>query len=285
MGAVDRSETIAAFERRLSVWLLYIGATLAVFITIVPFIWMALSSVKPEAEITAFPPRWLPQVLTLEHYVKLFRNLNFFRNFLNSVIVSVAVTVATIIINSMAGFAFAKYRFPGRERLFALLLATMMIPGQVTMIPVFMLLKNLGLLNSYLGLIIPGSASVFAIFLMRQFMMGIPDSLLEAARIDGCSEWRIFWSIVLPLAMPAVATLTIFTFMGAWNDFLWALIIMLDDSKYTLPVALAGLTGQHGAEWGLLMAGSMMTILPLLIVFFAMQRHYIRGITLSGMKS
>lgn len=153
------------------------------------------------------------------------------------------------------------------------------------MIPSFMLLKWLGLLNSYLGLIIPGSASIFAIFLMRQFMMSIPDSLLEAARIDGCSEWRIFWQIMLPLCMPAIATLTIFTFMNSWNDFFGALIIMLEESKYTLPVALANLNGQHGTEWGILMAGSLVTIAPVLFVFLLMQRHYIRGIAMTGQKS
>lgn len=268
-----------------SLFLLYSVALAAVALTIAPFVWMVLSSVKPEAEILQFPPRWLPEDWTWIHYRELFEKVDFLANFKNSFLIATALSAATVLVNSLAGFVFAKYRFPGRERFFALLVATMMIPGQVTMIPVFMLLKWLGLLNSYLGLIIPGSASVFAIFLMRQFMMGIPDSILEAARMDGCSEWRIFWQIMLPLAMPAVATLTIFTFMNAWNDFLWALIVMLDESMYTLPVALASLLGQHGAEWGLLMAGSVVTIAPILIVFLAMQRHYIRGISMTGMKS
>jgi multiple sugar transport system permease protein len=161
----------------------------------------------------------------------------------------------------------------------------MMIPGQVTMMPVFILLKEMHLLNTYTGLILPGAASVFAIFLLRQYMMGIPDSLLEAARIDGCSEFTLFWKVMIPLSMPAIATLTIFTFMGAWNEFLWALIIMLDESKYTLPVALAALSGgEHGMEWGLLMAGSVVTIIPVLAVFLSMQKHYIEGIAVTGMK-
>ncbi len=272
-------------RRSWALFLLYAGALAAVAVTIAPFVWMVLSSVKPESEILQFPPQWLPTEWTTTHYRALFEKVDFLTNFKNSFIIASALSVTTVLVNSLAGFVFAKYRFPGRERFFALLVATMMIPGQVTMIPVFMLLKWLGLLNSYLGLIIPGSASVFAIFLMRQFMMGVPDSILEAARMDGCSEWRIFWQIMLPLAMPAVATLTIFTFMSAWNDFLWALIVMLDESMYTLPVALASLLGQHGAEWGLLMAGSVVTIVPVLLVFLAMQRHYIRGISMTGMKS
>lgn len=265
--------------------LLYGGATVCLVITVTPFIWMGLSSIKPEAQILRLPPVWLPWPPTLEHYLTLLSRSNFLRNLGNSCIVAIAATVATLLVNSMAAFAFAKFRFPARDRLFNLLLATMMIPGQVTMMPVFILLKEMGLLNSYTGLVLPGAASVFAIFLLRQFMMGIPDSLIEAARIDGCSEFRIFTRIMLPLCMPAIATLTIFTFMGSWNEFVWALIIMLDESKYTLPVALAALSGgEHGTEWGLLMAGSVLTILPVLAVFLVMQRHYIEGIAMTGVK-
>lgn len=266
--------------------LLYAGALLALGITIIPFVWMLLSSVKPEAEILVIPPKWIPSTIIWDHFRELFVRLDILKNLTNSAIVTVSITIATIIVNAMAGFAFAKYRFPGREALFTVLLATMMIPGQVTMMPVFLLLKSLGLLNTYTGLILPGAASVFAIFLMRQFMMGLPDSLLEAARIDGCSEWRLFFQIVLPLAMPAVATLTIFTFMAAWNEFLWALIVMLDSDMYTLPVALATLSGQAetSTKWGVLMAGSVITILPVLIVFLAVQKQYIRGISMTGTK-
>lgn len=266
--------------------LLYAAALLALGLTIVPFAWMLLSSIKPEAEILVMPPRWLPSTVIWDHYRELFDRLDIMRNLKNSAIVTVSITLATIIVNSMAGFAFAKYRFPGRETLFTVLLATMMIPGQVTMMPVFLLLRSLGLLNTYTGLVLPGAASVFAIFLMRQFMRGLPDSLLEAARIDGCSEWRLFFQIVLPLALPAIATLTIFTFMAAWNEFLWALIVMIDSEMYTLPVALATLSGQAetATRWGVLMAGSVVTILPVLVVFLAVQKHYIRGISMTGTK-
>jgi multiple sugar transport system permease protein len=279
------NEEKAPRRNRLGQTVIYVLASLCLIVTMAPFVWMFLSSVKPEADILRMPPVWLPWPFTGEHYANLLYKGHFARNLLNSVIVAVSATAAALLVNSMAAFAFAKYRFPLRDRLFNLLLATMMIPGQVTMMPVFILLKELGLLNSYAGLVLPGAASVFAIFLLRQYMMSIPDSLIEAARIDGCSEFRIFWKIMIPLSMPAIATLTIFTFMGAWNEFLWALIIMLDESKYTLPVALAALSGgEHGMEWGLLMAGSVVTIIPVLIVFLAMQRHYIEGIAITGVK-
>jgi multiple sugar transport system permease protein len=265
--------------------LLYGSATICLIITIAPFLWMFMSSIKPESEILKMPPDWLPHTITLQHYQELITKAHFMRNLWNSVIVAISATLATLLVNSMAAFVFAKYRFPLRDRLFNFLLATMMIPGQVTMMPVFILLKEMHLLNTYTGLILPGAASVFAIFLLRQYMMGIPDSLLEAARIDGCSEFTLFWKIMIPLSMPAIATLTIFTFMGAWNEFLWALIIMLDESKYTLPVALAALSGgEHGLEWGLLMAGSVVTIIPVLAVFLSMQKYYIEGIAVTGMK-
>ncbi len=184
--------------------------------------------------------------------------------------VAISIMVLSIFFNALAGFAFAKYKFPGREKIFALLLATMMVPGQVSMMPVFLILKNLGLLNTFTGLIIPAASGVFGIFLMRQFMMSIPSDLIDSARIDGCSEFRIFWNIMLPLCRPVLATLAIFTFMGTWNDLLWPLIIMTDDKKYTLTVALANLNGQHNTEWGLLMAGSVVVVVPILLVFILM---------------
>jgi multiple sugar transport system permease protein len=164
----------------------------------------------------------------------------------------------------MAGYAFAKHRFRHRDKMFSFLLATMMVPGQLTMIPVFLLLKKLGLLNSYMGLIVPVSANVFGIFLIRQFMMSIPNDLIESARIDGCSEFRIYWSVVLPLCRPVLATLGIFTFMGSWNDFLWPLIVMVREEGYTLPVALANLNGQHPDGFRTLMAAAVMVVLPVI---------------------
>jgi len=264
--------------------LLYAALIAGLLLTVVPFVWMLSTSFKGNEGIATLPPRWIPRPGTLEHYRKLFAEVAFLRHFGNSLVVALGATVLSLIVNALAGYAFAKYRFPGRERLFALLLATMMVPGQVTMMPVFMLLKELHLLNAYTGLILPGAASVFAIFLIKQFMETVPDELLEAARIDGCSEFAIFWRIVLPLSKPVLATVALFTFMGAWNEFLWALIVMLDEAKYTLPVALANLSGQYNTSWGLLMAGSVVVILPVLVIFLLLQKLYVRGITMSGLK-
>ncbi|MBI2916309.1 MAG: carbohydrate ABC transporter permease, partial [Elusimicrobia bacterium] len=170
------------------------------------------------------------------------------------------------------------------DRIFTLLMATLMIPGQILMIPVFLFLKQLGLLNTYWGLIIPASVGIFGIFLVRQFMMTIPDDLVEAARIDGCSEFRIYWNVILPLCKPVLATLGIFTFMGAWNDFLGPLIVMTGEEKYTLTVALANLNGQHATKFGLLMAGAFVVVIPIILIFIFAQKYVIRGIATTGLK-
>ncbi len=256
----------------------------ALLLTLVPFLWMISTSLKPEEGIFALPPQIIPKHITFEYYKELFEKVRFMKFFANSVFVSVSITLLNLLLNSLAGYAFSKHKFPGREKIFTLLLLTMMVPGQVCMMPVFLILKSMNLLNTFTGLIIPGATSVFGIFLMRQFMKGIPNEILESARMDGCGELRILWSIVLPLCRPALATMTIFTFMGAWNEFLWPLIIMTKESKYTLPVALANLNGQHNTEWGLLMAGSVVVIVPILILFIFMQRHFVKGMVLSGIK-
>ncbi|MBI1884225.1 MAG: carbohydrate ABC transporter permease [Chlamydiae bacterium] len=245
---------------------------------------MVSTSLKPEEGIFALPPQLIPHPYTFQYYKDLFEKVRFLAFFGNSLFISVSITLLNLILNSLAAYAFAKHKFPGREKIFSLLLLTMMVPGQVCMMPVFLILKNMHLLNTFTGLILPGSTSVFGIFLMRQFMKGIPNEILESARMDGCGELRILWSIVLPLCRPALATMTIFTFMGAWNEFLWPLIIMTKESGYTLPVALANLNGQHNTEWGLLMSGSVIVILPILLLFVFMQRYFVKGMVLSGIK-
>jgi multiple sugar transport system permease protein len=252
--------------------------------TLLPFFWMLSTSFKSGGGLFTYPPEWVPSRPTLEWYVRLTTEVNFGLHFRNSLIVSVCVTALGLFLNSLAGYAFAKHRFRGRDRLFGLLLATMMVPGQVTMIPVFLLLKNLGLLNSFAGLIVPVSVNVFGIFLIRQFMMSIPNDLIESARMDGCSEFRIYWSVVLPLCRPVLATLGIFTFMDSWNDFLWPLVVMVREEGYTLPVALANLNGQHPTSFGLLMAAAVVVVMPVIAVFLAAQKHVIQGIATSGMK-
>jgi multiple sugar transport system permease protein len=264
--------------------LLYAVLTLIALITLAPLLWMASASFMPTGQASSFPPRFLPKEFTYEHYASLFTRLNLARYLFNSAFLAIAVTAISLVINSMAGYAFAKYRFRGRDALFKLLIASMVIPAQVTMLPLFLMLNKMGVINTYMGVIIPGMAGIFGIFLIRQFALSIPDSLIEAARIDGASDFRIYWSLILPLCRPVLITLAIFTFMGTWNDFLWPLIVMTDDSMYTLPVALANLSLEHVQDTELMMAGSVMTIAPVLILFAAVQKYYIRGIMAGGLK-
>jgi len=256
----------------------------ALVLVAMPFLWMVGTSFMDTGASLTFPPKIVPAELTLVQYETLFRKLNFSRNFLNSLIVSLTVTVLSLFVNSLAGYAFAKHYFRGKKKLFTLLLGTLAIPGQVTMLPVFLLLNKLHLLNTYWGLVVTGTAGVFAIFLFKQYAQSIPDDIIESARIDGCSDFRIYWKIVLPLAKPVLVTLAIFTFMGSWNDFLWPLIVMSKDSMYTLPVALANLFGEHLMDTELMMAGAVITILPVMIVFLALQKYYISGIMAGGLK-
>jgi len=251
--------------------------------TIMPFAWMFFTSLRvaPNTLIVPPPPEGTATIL---NYITIFENAHFFRSLMNSMIVTFSLTGLSILINAMAAYSFAKLNFPGREKLFALLLLTMMVPGKVTMMPVFIILKSLNLLNSYIGLVFIGSTSVYAIFMLRQFMYDIPDELIESARIDGCGELRLFFSIVLPLCKPILATLIIINFIGAWNELLWPLIIMIDEKMYTLPVALANLNGRYGSDQGIMMAGAVIVIVPIIIIFLLVQKYYIRGITAGAVK-
>lgn len=263
---------------------LYAVLIITAGITLAPLLWMLSASFMPTGDASAFPPPFFPKRFTFEHYLNLFTRGNLARYLFNSAFLSVAVTFISLIINSMAGYAFAKYRFKGKNSLFKLLVASMVIPAQVTMLPLFLMLNKMGFINTYMGVIIPGMAGIFGIFLIRQFAMSIPDSLIEAARIDGATDFKIYWSLILPLCKPILITLAIFTFMGTWNDFLWPLIVMTDDSMYTLPVALANLSLEHVQDTELMMAGSVMTTLPVLILFASVQKYYISGIMAGGLK-
>jgi len=250
-----------------------------------PFVWMLLSSFKPEAEIRANPPTWLPNDPTLGNYGKLFDRLDFPTYFVNSASVAVLTTVGNLLFCSAAGYALAKLPFPGKRLLFGIVLGTLMVPSIVTIVPLFVLSSNLGLVNTLTGLILPYLAQAFGVFLMRQFIQSIPNDLLEAARIDGASELRIYWQIVLPLCRPALATLGILTFLASWNNFLWPLVAATTEDKYTLPVALALYAiGQNRTEYDLLLAGAVIVVLPVLIVFVLLQRHFVRGIATTGLK-
>ena len=252
--------------------------------TVAPFIWMILTSVKDLNEIFVYPPKWWPSKFHFENYARVFSAAPFGRFYLNSIFVAVTVTIGQLITCSMAAFAFARLRFWGRDVLFFIFLGTMMIPGQVTMIPSFMMLYWLGWVDSYKALIVPGLASAFGTFLLRQFFLTIPRELEEAAYIDGCSRFRALWNIIIPLAKPALATLAIFTFMGVFNDFIWALIVVNSEEMRTVQLGLAIFRDRYITEWDLLMAGSVTATFPILLVFFFAQKYFIKGITLSGLK-
>ncbi|MDO8501875.1 MAG: carbohydrate ABC transporter permease [Gemmatimonadaceae bacterium] len=268
------------FARVLLYALLLIGAVMA----LLPMVWMVSASLMPSGEASSFPPRFFPSRVTFDHYVDLFTRLNLGRYLLNSAFVAFVVTLSSLAINSLAGYAFAKLRFRGRDRLFRALSTGLVLPVQVAMLPLFLLLKNLGLINTYWGVIIPGLASIFGIFLVRQYALAIPDEMLDAARVDGASEFRIFWSIVVPGIVPILATLAIWTFLATWNDFMWPLIVLSDESRYTLPVALANLAGEHVQDTELMMAGSVITVVPVMLVFLFLQRYYIQGVMAGSVK-
>jgi multiple sugar transport system permease protein len=267
-------------ERAVLYGLLLLGLVL----TLAPLLWMVSASLMPAGEASVYPPRLWPSRPTFEHYAALFARLHLARYFLNSLLIASAITAISLLVNSMAGYAFAKLRFRGADRIFRLLLSALVIPAQVAMLPLFLMLKQLGLINSWWGVIVPGMASIFGIFLIRQYALSIPDSLLEAARIDGAGEFKIYTLVVLPICRPILVTLAIFTFMGAWNDFMWPLIVLTDERMYTLPVALANLLGEHVQDTELMMAGSVLTILPVLLLFTFVQRAYIEGITAGSVK-
>jgi multiple sugar transport system permease protein len=253
-------------------------------LTLFPLLWMLSASFMSDGEATTYPPHLLPHAATFEQYRQLWSRLSIGRAFLSSTTIAVATTLLSLLLNSMAGYAFARLRFGGRERIFGLLLGALVIPAQVGMLPLFLMMKELHLVNSYWGAILPSLATVFGIFLIRQFMLSIPQELLEAARVEGAGELRIYWSVVMPLARPILATLAIFTFMTTWNDFMWPLIILTDQTRYTLPVALANLVGEHALDIELMMAGSVVTVLPVLILFLLLQRFYIAGLMAGSVK-
>jgi multiple sugar transport system permease protein len=265
--------------------LAYVAVTAALLAVITPFVWMALGSFKGEGEIRRVPPTWWPEAATLDNYTQLFARLDFGTYFTNSVIVAVAVTAGNLAFCSMLGYALAMLRFRGKRVLLTVVLGTLMIPGVVTFVPLFVIVANAGLIDSLPGLILPFLVTPFGVFLMRQFISGLPADLLDAGRVDGAGELGIFGRIVLPLCGPALATLGILTFLGSWNNFLWPLVVAQTENTYTLPVALALYsTGQNSTQYGLLLAGACVVVLPLLIVFLVFQRQFIEGIATTGIK-
>ena len=274
----------ARTRRRVSQILLYVLLILGAFIALVPMLWMLAASFMPTGEASTYPPHLIPTRITLDHYRDLFTRLNLGRYLVNSTLIAVTVTAVSLVFNSMAGYAFAKLRFRGRDRTFRLLSLGLVLPVQIAMLPLFLLMKNLHLINTYWGVIIPGMSSIFGIFLIRQYALSIPDDMLDAARIDGASELRIYWEVVVPGILPILATLAIWTFLSTWNDFMWPLIVLSDESHYTLPVALANLSGEHVQDTELMMAGSVLTVIPVLAVFLFLQRYYIQGVMAGSVK-
>lgn len=252
-----------------------------------PFLWMAVSAFKTQKDLGASPPVWVPTDWTLANFHKLLNLMDVGQAFFNSAFVAVFVTLANLLFCSMLGYALAKLSFAGKGLILAIVLGALMVPGNLMLLPKFVMMSKMGLLDSYAALILPFAAQAFGVFLMRQFMMSVPDELLEAARIDGAREWYIFWRIVLPLVKPALATLTIFTFLGSWNNFVWPLVATNDPDKFTLPVALATFATdptQADGSNGVLMAGAFLVVLPVLAVFIVLQRHFTQGIATSGLK-
>jgi multiple sugar transport system permease protein len=278
-----RGPSPSLFAGRTGAYLILLAGVL---FTLVPFLYMLGTSFKNATEIIRLPPNLLPEHPTFQSYNTIFNDprVPLARFYLNSLIVSVSIVVLILFTSSLAGFVFAKYRFWGKDVIFTLILATMMIPFQVLMIPAYLLLVRLGLTDNLMGLIVPSATSAFGIFLMRQFVESIPSELIDAARIDGCSEFGIYAQIILPQMGAALATLGIFQFMGTWNDYLWPLIVITTTEKRTLPVMLSWYSTQHGTRYDLTMAASILVILPVLAAYFMFQRWIVRGIALTGFK-
>ena len=276
------------FKRKLQRLALFLALFVGAVSMAAPFLWMVSTSLADSWQVQAVNrpwwQEWLPTSFVWQNYVKVWDVVPFAKFYLNSIFVSLCITFGQVATSAMAAYAFARLNFPGRDRLFFGYLATMMIPGAVTMIPVFILLRHLGWIDTYKALILPGIFTAYGTFMLRQFFLTLPKDLEDAAKIDGCSYIRIFWHIILPLSKPALATLTTFTFMGSWMNLMWPLIVVNTHTKYTLPVGLAYFQGVHNTDWTLLMAASMMMILPILIVFLFNQRFFVEGIKLTGIK-
>ncbi len=265
-------------------WPLHLGLLLGSLLMLTPFLWMLSTSLKFPPEIFIYPPIWIPSDIAWSNYPNTLRALPFHWYYFNSTVVSISSTLIQIGASSLGAFAFARLRFRGRDGLFMMYLATLMIPFQVTMIPNFIIVtKILHWYNTYNALIFPTAFSAFSVFLLRQFFRSLPLEMDEAARMDGASSFRIWWQIIMPLSGPALAALGIFVFLGSWNSFLWPLIVTTSDRMRTIPVGLSAFQGQYNTQWNLLMAGSVIALLPVLVVYMLGQNWFQRGITLSGL--
>ncbi len=253
-------------------------------VTLLPFLWMVSTSLNELENVGSLPPQWIPDPVVLHNYGDVWDQLPFGNFLFNSTYITLLNVIGQLLVCSLSAYAFARLEFRGRDKLFYLYLATMMIPGQVTLIPAFVLMRWLSWIDSPLALIVPGLGSAFGIFLLRQFFLTIPKELEDAARIDGYGLWGIYWHIILPLSRPALATLAVFTFLGSWNDFLWPFVVINTPERMTLPVGLSFLSQNHSTQWPQLMAGSTMSLIPVVLVFLLAQRYFVEGITVTGLK-
>ncbi len=265
--------------RKILIWtLLALGG----IVMIMPFAFMISTSLKGRGEV--YDLRLVPLAPTLENYAYLFRETKFVRWFFNSFSIASVSTISVLFFDSLAGYVLCKYRFKGRQVVFVAILSTLMIPTEMLVIPWYVMSKNMGWLDTYWGIMFPGMITGFGVFLMKQFFETVPDALIDAARIDGLSEFRIFWEVALPLVTPALSALAIFTFLGSWTAFLWPLIVTNSSSNYTVPVGLASFSGEFSTEWNMIMTGAAVATIPTLVVFILLQKYIIRGVILSGVK-
>jgi multiple sugar transport system permease protein len=253
-------------------------------LSLFPLYWLFLTSLSPAQYVVKVPPEIIPREITFSNYQRLFETTPIIRWLVNTVVIAGVITGFHLLFDSMAGYAFAKRRFPGKDLMFWLVVSTLTVPAQVTLIPVFFILRTIGLLDTYPGVIVPGLADVFGVFLMKQFIQTLPSELEQAARLDGASEWQVYTRIILPLSKPALAVLAIFTFNRYWNAFIFPLVILRDPAKYPVQVGLATLQGEFNTDFGMLMTGAAVAAIPMIVVFFAFQRYFIEGIRVGGVK-
>jgi multiple sugar transport system permease protein len=280
-ATVQRRRAVRHLLQQTWLWAIIV---LGLIFMVTPGLWMVLASFKTRAEIQAVPMQLWPETFRLQNYARAIEFTKFGQVFLNSLIITIAITVANVFTCTWGGYTFGKLRWPGRDTVFMLLLATMMIPGFLTLIPRYVLVAKMGLLNSYGGMIIPFLTGAFGIFLTKQFMSGIPNELIDAATVDGSSALGVYWRIILPLSKPIIAVLAIFVFDWAWDDLLWGIMILTDREMWTLPVAIANLRVQAGNQFEYQMAGSTLAVIPVILLFIALQRHIVQGVALSGLK-
>ncbi len=262
----------------------YVLMIAVALVMILPFLWMVSTSFKEMGQVLIFPPEWIPKPFVIHNYSEAWELAKFNLFFRNSAIVTLLTTAGQLVTCSLAAFAFARLEFPGRDQIFLIYLATMMIPTQVTLIPLYLLMKQFGWIDTFSGLIVPGIFSAYGTFMLRQFFIGIPKSLDESAVIDGCGYIRIYWQILLPLSKAALATQAVFCFMWQWNNLLWPLVMTNTDSHRTLTVGMQLFKGQYSIAWNLLMAGSVISVIPILILYIFLQKYFVEGIAMTGMK-